>query len=122
MVLSDADEAVLPALRPGIRTVRREFAKLRRGSGRADGDRPARAPKALRARQSAAIRQVLTLLTQVVLADGRVTGELRWPTGADVEAALSEVIRVLGTRAATPPQELPSGALSGELPSGAESP
>jgi len=48
---------------------------------------------------------VLRLLMDVVLVDGRQAGDLVWPEGADVTAALEDVVSVLGTL-------VPDGAVS----------
>jgi RNA polymerase sigma-70 factor (ECF subfamily) len=52
-------------------------------------------------------QHVLRLLVDVVLADGREAGDLLWPDGADVTAALEDVVSVLGTL-------LPDGASATE--------
>ena len=121
--LIDEDPAAPAAARTRLRTVRKVYGRLAKSAapGRAAATRTA---KRLRAQT---VRQVLTLLTQVILADGRVAGELRWPAGADVNVALQEVIRILGTRPAGAPAAGAGGgsdapaapAVEDRLPSGA---
>ncbi|MCE9638141.1 MAG: sigma-70 family RNA polymerase sigma factor [Planctomycetes bacterium] len=97
------------SVRRSIREVRKGFGALRRDTGRPTGAEAA-AARATRAKNQA-VRQVLGLLTQVVLSDGRVAGDLRWPAGADVAFALEEVIRVLGAQSQGADRGIPSGAV-----------
>ena len=101
-----ADPETASAPRTRLRSVRKVYGRLAKKAapGRAT---TSHAAKRLRAQT---VRQVLTLLTQVVLSDGRLAGELRWPAGADVNVALQEVIRILGTRAASGPAGADPGA------------
>lgn len=104
-VLGSADGAAAGAtdVRRAVRDVRREFNRARaRTAGRATG---------LRAkRQRDVLRRVLTMLTRQAFGEVAAS-EARWPQGADLSAALIELIRVLG---ATPVQtRLPSGASEG---------
>ena len=94
------------------RTVRREFGRIRGGGGAVASRGAAQRAK----RSRAVLRRVLGLLTQQVLATG---SDVRWPSGADLDAALLEVIRVLGATSGT---RLPSGAAGAAVPpSGAAS-
>jgi hypothetical protein len=101
-------------VRQKIRQVRKGFDRMRRENPVVGGDDVAApGPMSLKAKRARAqtIRQVLGLLTQSVLADGRVAGELRWPSGADISFALEEVIRVLAAQAAAgAAPRLPTGA------------
>lgn len=117
-MLDDDAAVAAAAVDDGVRKVRRRFTRLRRDLAAADSGAPAGrgAAKAAR-RQSAAIRQMLSYLTEVVLSDGRAAGALRWPAGANVTAALEEVIRVLGVQGSPATDGLPAGGT--DLPSGA---
>jgi RNA polymerase sigma-70 factor (ECF subfamily) len=118
-----AVEAADPAtVRRAARVLRRQFGAARDAAA---GGRPRTVTARAKRQRAAILRQVFQLLTQVVLSDGRQASDLRWPSGADLGAALQEVIRVLGTgTASTDPaavRTLPSGAsdASRGVPSGA---
>ena len=104
-------------LRRQSKSLRREYRRARRRLRRAAADEniDALAAETARAAQVATAQHVLKLLLDVVLADGRTAADLQWPEGADVTAALQDVVTTLGTL-------LPDGATAddaaaaGDLP------
>lgn len=97
----DAEEMVVDRrlLRAQSKSLRKAYRKARRRLRRAavNENAEAVAVETARAAQVAVAQQVLKLLLNVVLADGRTAGELTWPDGADVTAALEDVVSTLGT-------------------------
>ena len=75
-----------------MRELRRQYHDGRRHIARG-GDRADRAP--MTAHKLVRVNRVLSVLMDLALADGRLVGDLRWPDGVDVVAAVEEVMRVL---------------------------
>ena len=89
-----ADAAASPehARRDGVRELRRRYHDGRRHAG-ADAARGSSAP--MTQHKAARVNRVLSVLMDLALADGRIAGDLRWPDGVDVVAAIEDVMRML---------------------------
>ncbi len=101
-----------------VRSVKQRYRELRRTLREAGALDSVSAAAAARPRaKGPSVNRLIGMLVDVVLADGRPTASLRWPDGVDVGAALSEVIRVLGTGPVPGAERLPDVATS---PAGGE--
>ncbi len=89
------------ALRRELRRIQRMYRKQRRDIlvAATNGDSEALQQSTALASRLSKVRGVLSSLLDVVLADGSSIEDVAWPSGADVSAALEDLVSVLGAAA-----------------------